>query len=1033
MAFEGTARLLPVQVDAVGADAPNSTSVPAVLTLSNHDSGSLLASIQSMHGGKSAEAIIGGGDSIRFNDADLEVVWPHVAFACHSEWQFARFRAIVSDAQRLFAACLLQETLENDVDIDVEGLGDFAPPLNTEDGLTDGSRGTPSSIGAKPRGTLPKPAAAAASAAYAGEAQHGPAHPPQKRHREEDSGAAAAAAEAAAAAAMWTQQHRAKQAQQQQQQNPVRPASSPPPPAVDEAAEAAVAWKAAHAAKQQASHAPQAKQPAGSIAETGGAPAKAPSAPPPAPSSKFVAVTSATGVGDAALAQQRSASTPVTHDGGGGARPAPVAIPSAAAAAAAVYTPSLSPLTADQTRHRYLAAARSCFGMRMPICDGMLLAHASSSSASAEGGSGGATTTAISTATGQVALVDAAAPAPAAAVDGGVAGAVGPPPLPFPHTQGTDWTVPSKYRHKYCPAITADSLARSARLLGTIGFAAMTAATGSGGGSAATASSFEAGDDAGVAAADADHGYNGRVEAYLSALGLSDWRQSIFTTQLGTLQARGVEINTAPLPPTVAHTKRQCAYCYTVESLSATRRRVVGLHPLVPCSASKEPVWVCLPCMTLIIERRQHAARLGRLLNANGHEDLCAMCGLGKLDEARTSELVSCCAAGCPRSYCKDCIELVVNSHQRHTMYTYHKAKDAAASSWLCPPCELISADQLAAVQVTASMRHEQATAAAGTGAPSSSALTVVAATAGGQVKQKQPQQQQKRQPAKAPPAGAESVADGSTQHPDKKQKQQHRPAPSSATAASGTAPGGRIDDDRSGGSRNAEVAASSSSAHHGGMAAAAAGSGGGYGTAHAQAAAQGGASGGGGGGNTSLQQRLQEALMRRQQQQQQVQMQQQYQQQQHYMQQQQYMQQPQFAYAHQHSQQQQVRMVPAGMVMMQPQPQQQITVGPQASTTGHGGVYGGGAGYPPSFQHDLPQQLQHVQYQQQQLNLMYQQQQAAALQMHEQPSPQLEHLGQQQRQMMMQGQHPHSMMPMMPAAAAAPAAAVTVPWRQQQ
>ena len=137
-------------------------------------------------------------------------------------------------------------------------------------------------------------------------------------------------------------------------------------------------------------------------------------------------------------------------------------------------------------------------------------------------------------------------------------------------------------------------------------------------------------------------------------------------------------------PVALAAFKRKCVFCDAIECRAPSRRKVVGLHPLVPCDMSARPNFVCEPCHVIILERRRHALQIGFLLSDSGSEVLCALCGQGAIDGERTSVLSRCCAQRCPRAYCKDCLEILLNANQRQHMA-------ASALTWFCPPCAVLA------------------------------------------------------------------------------------------------------------------------------------------------------------------------------------------------------------------------------------------------------------------------------------------------------------------------------------------------------
>jgi len=134
----------------------------------------------------------------------------------------------------------------------------------------------------------------------------------------------------------------------------------------------------------------------------------------------------------------------------------------------------------------------------------------------------------------------------------------------------------------------------------------------------------------------------------------------------------------------VAGTHRRCILCLSTESRATSRRRLVGLHPLVPLRQSGcDAVLLCEHCHALLITRRAALAARGELLDPeDGYETVCALCGVGGPAMQGSLRLSCCSGSRCPRSYCSACVPLLLTAKEVRAM-----DRDA---EWLCPPCHAL-------------------------------------------------------------------------------------------------------------------------------------------------------------------------------------------------------------------------------------------------------------------------------------------------------------------------------------------------------
>ena len=140
-------------------------------------------------------------------------------------------------------------------------------------------------------------------------------------------------------------------------------------------------------------------------------------------------------------------------------------------------------------------------------------------------------------------------------------------------------------------------------------------------------------------------------------------------------------------PPTKRPLKLSCALCQSSNSATSTRRRVVGVHPLVPFCESAVPLLLCERCLASILASRRRAASRGALHDRAGYEDLCAVCGDGALEHPGMT--VTCCSAPhCPRSYCSACLQDVLLSRKG-------LAAMQSTDDWICPPCQAVATPSL--------------------------------------------------------------------------------------------------------------------------------------------------------------------------------------------------------------------------------------------------------------------------------------------------------------------------------------------------
>jgi hypothetical protein len=159
----------------------------------------------------------------------------------------------------------------------------------------------------------------------------------------------------------------------------------------------------------------------------------------------------------------------------------------------------------------------------------------------------------------------------------------------------------------------------------------------------------------------------------------------------------------------VAGTHRRCVLCLSTESRATSRRRLVGLHPLVPLRQSAcDAVLLCEHCHALLITRRAALAARGELLDPeDGYETVCALCGVGGPAMQASLRLSCCSASRCPRSYCSACVPLLLTAKEVRAM-----DRDA---EWLCPPCHALEVWGSGA-RAAASAAAAAAAAAAGVG-----------------------------------------------------------------------------------------------------------------------------------------------------------------------------------------------------------------------------------------------------------------------------------------------------------------------------
>lgn len=241
------------------------------------------------------------------------------------------------------------------------------------------------------------------------------------------------------------------------------------------------------------------------------------------------------------------------------------------------------------------------------------------------------------------------------------AGLLPPPSLPGPATSGV--------------AAGGDNSSSSSAAAAAAGGTATSSPTNAGSSSAAAAvaaTTTTSGGASSAAAAVTGIGILGVTAATLASGALDTGRRA--ATPLGKVCSLVSAFN-----------HRKCLLCACVESRASSRRRIVGLHPLVPIKQSgKEGVWTCERCHAMILGRRKLLAIQGELLDENdGYETCCTLCGHGGPALQAQMRLTCCSAPKCPRSYCRTCIELLLTPREVKVM--------EEDPEWRCPPCKAYS------------------------------------------------------------------------------------------------------------------------------------------------------------------------------------------------------------------------------------------------------------------------------------------------------------------------------------------------------
>lgn len=231
------------------------------------------------------------------------------------------------------------------------------------------------------------------------------------------------------------------------------------------------------------------------------------------------------------------------------------------------------------------------------------------------------------------------------------------------------------------------------------GTGSVSSAGGGGGGSSSGSSSGGAGSSSSSSSAAVGSG-SGDLPPLLHALG---------------------DLDEAKMTAVAASARPRCLLCSLPESRASSRRRLVGLHPLVPLKQSgRDGALVCEHCLATVLACRAALASRGCLVDASdGAELACAFCGASRPPSAATSaahardsglsaaeaalaagagisrlgsgssassaggssafHLTVCSARRCPRSYCSNCLPLLQTTKEAAAM--------AADDEWQCPPC----------------------------------------------------------------------------------------------------------------------------------------------------------------------------------------------------------------------------------------------------------------------------------------------------------------------------------------------------------
>ena len=136
--------------------------------------------------------------------------------------------------------------------------------------------------------------------------------------------------------------------------------------------------------------------------------------------------------------------------------------------------------------------------------------------------------------------------------------------------------------------------------------------------------------------------------------------------------------------------RKRCSLCDALAATSSKRRNQVAIHALCPILPDNSPLWACEACWELIMIRRRASLLRGTLVGPDGSEELCAMCAQGMSREGlKEGDLILCSAKRCPRSYCKDCLRLVLYP----TRAGFNEV--VGSGEWLCPPCACASSGKL--------------------------------------------------------------------------------------------------------------------------------------------------------------------------------------------------------------------------------------------------------------------------------------------------------------------------------------------------
>jgi hypothetical protein len=127
----------------------------------------------------------------------------------------------------------------------------------------------------------------------------------------------------------------------------------------------------------------------------------------------------------------------------------------------------------------------------------------------------------------------------------------------------------------------------------------------------------------------------------------------------------------------------KCCLCVRDNTKRERSEELLRCHPLVPKDGQGKELGICDGCLTIVVERRKKAKEEDYLiLEKDTNEEVCAVCG----DAATTNRplnLTCCSGDDCPRSYCNNCLVILLNEAQLEEMQKFDE--------WSCPRCVAVA------------------------------------------------------------------------------------------------------------------------------------------------------------------------------------------------------------------------------------------------------------------------------------------------------------------------------------------------------